>query len=70
MGRLSSAGFLLEPGLLWVRSCVQRGYSRDAVATTVRREGKRTAVGEASLGAPRLLRLRYLYPGRSIFLYW
>lgn len=48
-------GFLLEPGLVWVKSCVQRGYSQDAVAITVRREGRCTAVREASLEAPSLL---------------
>lgn len=69
MGRGSSAGFLLEPGLGWVKSCVQRGYSQDAVATTVRREGRHTAVREDSLEAPSLQYLRYLHPGRSIFLY-
>lgn len=42
--RGSSAGVLLEPRRLWVKSCVQRLCSLDAAAITVGREATHTAV--------------------------
>ena len=42
--RGSSAGVLLEPRRLWVKSCVQRLCSLDAAAIAVVREATHTAV--------------------------
>lgn len=42
--RGSSAGVLLEPRRLWVKSCVQRLCSLDAAAIAVGREATHTAV--------------------------
>lgn len=64
--RGSSASFLLKPGRLWVKSCVQRFSSLDAAAMAVGREAMHTAVRGVRLWRWSL-RSRYPYPRRASF---